>query len=67
MKVTPLRVPRRPHRPAGERTRRGQPLVENEPSVRQAQEQVSVEQLVPNPAVAALQTTVFPPARLLDG
>lgn len=43
------------------------PLVENNPSLRQAQEQLAVEQLVPKPAVEALHVTVLPWARLLDG
>jgi len=42
------------------------PLVENDSGLRQAQEQLSVEQLVPKPAVEALHVAVFPRARLLD-
>ncbi len=42
------------------------PLVENDPSFRQAQEQLTVEQLVPKPAVEALHVAVLPRARLLD-
>jgi hypothetical protein len=43
------------------------PLVENDPSLRQAQEQLTIEQLVPKPAVEALHVAVLPRARLLDG
>ena len=42
------------------------PLVENDPSLWQAQEQLPVEQLVSKPAVEALHVTVLPRARLLD-
>ena len=42
------------------------PLVENDPSLRQAQEQLPVEQLVAKPDVEALHLAVFPRARLLD-
>jgi hypothetical protein len=42
------------------------PLVENDPSFWQAQEQLPVEQLVSKPAVEALHVTVLPRARLLD-
>ena len=42
------------------------PLVENDPGLRQAQEQFPVEQLVAESAVEALHVAVFPRARLLD-
>jgi len=42
------------------------PLVENDPSLRQAQEQLTVEQLVPKPAVEALHVAILPRARFLD-
>jgi hypothetical protein len=42
------------------------PLVENDPGLRQAQEQLTVEQLVPRSAVEALHVTVLPRACLLD-
>ena len=42
------------------------PLVENDPSLWQAQEKLPVDQLVSKPAVEALHVTVFPRARLLD-
>jgi hypothetical protein len=42
------------------------PLVENDPGFRQAQEHLTVEQLVSQPAVEARHVTVLPRARLLD-
>ena len=42
------------------------PLVENAPSVRQAQEQLPVEQFISKPAIEALHIAVLPWACLLD-
>jgi hypothetical protein len=42
------------------------PLVENDPSFRQAQEQLPVKQLISKPAVEALHIAVLPRARLLN-
>jgi hypothetical protein len=38
------------------------PLVENDPSLWQAQEQLTVEQLIPKPTVEALDITVLLPS-----
>jgi hypothetical protein len=43
------------------------PLVENDPSIRQAQEQFTIEQLVPKPAVEGFHVAILSRVRLLDG